>query len=123
MDHRTETPTDELLYLPVASISPAPDNPRKKLTDLASLTASVAEHGVLQPVLVTRSGDDRYTLVAGSRRLAAAQRAGLQTIPALVRAFDPLARKASQIVENDDRVGFTPLERAAADQELLTPRR
>ena len=58
-----------------------------------------------------------------STRLAAAQRAGLQTIPALVRAFDPLARKASQIVENDDRVGFTPLERAAAYQELLTPRR
>ena len=51
------------------------------------------------------------------------QRAGLLTIPALVRAFDPLARKASQIVENDDRVGFTPLERAAAYQELLTPRR
>ena len=55
--------------------------------------------------------------------MTAAQRAGLQTIPALVRAFDPLARKASQIVENDDRVGFTPLERAAAYQELLTPRR
>ena len=43
--------------------------------------------------------------------------------PRLKTAFDPLARKASQIVENDDRVGFTPLERAAAYQELLTPRR
>jgi ParB family chromosome partitioning protein len=114
------TAATELRSLPIDRITPAKDNPRKKLTDLDGLAASIREHGVLQPVLVTRTGDDTYSLVSGSRRLAAARRAGLHDIPALVRAFDPLARKASQIVENDERVGFTPLERAEAYQDLLT---
>src|SRR6187401_3059859 len=72
--------------IPTARIKPNPHQPRKRFDpdSLATLTASIAEHGVLQPILVTETIDG-YQLVAGERRLRAAQAAGLDRIPALVR--------------------------------------
>jgi ParB family transcriptional regulator, chromosome partitioning protein len=76
-------------------------------------------HGVLQPVIVARAGDG-YALVAGERRWRAAQLAGLPTIPALVKDVTPEERLALALVENLQRQDLTPLEEAAAYQQLVT---
>src|SRR5512135_253080 len=117
--YTTDTATGELRVLPIASILPAEDNPRETLTDLDALAASIRKLGLLSPVLVEATGDGTHRLVAGSRRLAASQMAGLAEVPALVRSLDPVARKLAQIAENAGRVGLTPVEEGAAYQDLL----
>ena len=113
-----------LRELPVSSIRPNTYQPRNHFDEeaLASLTASVRELGVLQPVLV-RPGDggeeDTYELIAGERRWRAARRAGLQTIPALVKAADDASSLEQALVENLHREDLNPLEEAAAYQQLI----
>jgi ParB family chromosome partitioning protein len=86
---------------------------------LAELTASIREIGVLQPVLVRPIGDSAYELVAGERRWRAARRAGLAVIPAIVRNTDDLGLVERALVENLHRQDLTPLEEAAAYQQLI----
>jgi ParB family transcriptional regulator, chromosome partitioning protein len=107
--------------VPVGSIAPNPLQPRSYFDEeaLASLTASVAELGVLQPILVREVGDDRYELIAGERRWRAAKRAGLPSIPVVVRAVDDVLSLEQALVENLHREDLNPLEEAAAYQQLL----
>mgnify|MGYP002079004091 CR=1 FL=1 len=79
-----------LRELPIRMVEPNQFQPRRVFDDdsLSSLTASIEELGVLQPVLVRPLGVDRYELIAGERRWRAAQQAGLSTNPALVRTVD-----------------------------------
>ena len=86
---------------------------------LSELTASIAEMGVLQPVLVRPLPDDLYELIAGERRWRAAQRAGLTTIPAVIRTTDDATSVEQALVENLHRQDLTPLEEAAAYQQLI----
>jgi len=86
---------------------------------LAELAASIREIGVLQPVLVRPIGDSAYELVAGERRWRAARRAGLAVIPAIVRNTDDLGLVERALVENLHRQDLTPLEEAAAYQQLI----
>jgi ParB family chromosome partitioning protein len=86
---------------------------------LAELTASILAIGVLQPILVRPEGNDRYQLIAGERRWRAASRAGLQMIPAIVRVTDDVSSVEQALVENLHRQDLTPLEEAAAYQQLL----
>jgi ParB family chromosome partitioning protein len=86
---------------------------------LAELTASILAIGVLQPILVRPEGSDRYQLIAGERRWRAASRAGLQMIPAIVRVTDDVSSVEQALVENLHRQDLTPLEEAAAYQQLL----
>ena len=86
---------------------------------MASLTASIREVGVLQPVLVRAVGDDSYELIAGERRWRAARRAGLPTIPAIVREADDVSSVEQALVENLHRVDLNPLEEAGAYQQLI----
>lgn len=107
--------------LPVDSIVPNPQQPRARFDDeaLDALSESIAELGVLQPIVV-RPGEDGYVLVAGERRLRAAKRAGLTEIPAVVRGVDDEAGSLIQaLVENLQREDLTPLEEAAAYQQML----
>jgi ParB family chromosome partitioning protein len=106
--------------LPIASISHNPYQPRKKFEQsaLAELADSIAEHGVLQPILVTPSADG-YRLVAGERRLRAAQMAGLERIPALVRSADEGAQLAWALIENLQRSDLNALEEAQAFRQLV----
>ena len=106
--------------LPVGSILPNPHQPRVHFDEesLAELSASIREIGVLQPVLVRPLDDGSYQLVAGERRWRAARRAGLPLIPAIVRAADDLATVERALVENLHRADLTPLEEAAAFQQL-----
>ncbi len=109
------------LELPVEAIVPNPVQPRETIAPeaLAELAASIAAHGVLQPIIVTR-GADGYVLVAGERRWRAARLAGLQTVPALVKEVTPRERLELALVENVQRQDLTPLEEAAAYRQLVT---
>ena len=110
-----------LQELPVAAIEPNPNQPRSHFDEesLADLTASIRELGVLQPVLVRAAEPGRYQLIAGERRWRAARRAGLDTIPAIVRETDDLGSIEQALVENLHRQDLTALEEAAAYQQLI----
>jgi ParB family transcriptional regulator, chromosome partitioning protein len=106
--------------IPVADITPNPNQPRVHFDEesLAELTASIQQIGVLQPILVRPVGSG-YELIAGERRWRAAGRAGLATIPAVVRTSDDLASVEQALVENLHRQDLTALEEAAAYQQLV----
>jgi ParB family chromosome partitioning protein len=106
--------------VPVADISPNPHQPRVHFDEesLGELTASIQQIGVLQPILIRPVGKG-YELIAGERRWRAAGRAGLATIPALIRTTDDLAAVEQALVENLHRQDLTPLEEAAAYQQLI----
>lgn len=113
--------TTALLEVPVSQVSTNRNQPRKSFDEdaLASLTASVRELGVLQPLLVRPIAEGRYELVAGERRLRAAKRAGLPTVPVVVRAVDDTSSLEHALVENLHREDLNPLEEAAAYQQLI----
>lgn len=107
--------------VPIDQIDPNPNQPRKSFDEeeIEALTASIAELGVLQPVLVRRREDGRYELIAGERRWRAARRAGLTEVPALVRAIDDVTSLAEAVVENIHRQNLNPMEEAGAYRQLL----
>ena len=107
--------------IPVSSIEPNPGQPRTTFDEegLSSLTASVRELGVLQPVLVRQVEIGSFQLIAGERRWRAAKRAGLQTIPAIVRTADDTAVLQQALVENLQREDLNALDEAAAYQQLI----
>lgn len=87
---QSELPPAGSLEISIGDIDPNPDQPRRSFDEesISQLAASIREQGVLQPVLVTDTGDGRYRLVAGERRWRAAREAGLDTVPAIVRELD-----------------------------------
>jgi len=109
-----------LRELAVSQIDPNPLQPRERFDEesLVALTASISELGVLQPVLVRPVGD-RFELIAGERRWRAAKRAGLQSIPAVVRTVDDTTSLEQAVVENLHRQDLNALEEAAAYQQLI----
>ncbi len=119
MDLR-EVPGVQLLDLPVAQIEANPSQPRQNFDPeaLAELVHSLKTVGLLQPVVVRTAGAG-YELVAGERRWRAAQEAGWQTIPALVRETGDGDLLRDALLENLHRVQLNPLEEAAAYQQLL----
>lgn len=111
-----------LIEVPVASISPNPRQPRQEMhaADLEELAASIREHGILQPPVVTHDPDaDTYTLVAGERRWRASILAGLQAIPVLVKEATPREMLELALVENLQRADLNPLEEATAYKSLI----
>ncbi|MCJ7438317.1 MAG: ParB/RepB/Spo0J family partition protein [Acidimicrobiia bacterium] len=106
--------------IPVTTIRPNPYQPRDAFDEqaLGALADSIREVGLLQPVLVRPAGDG-FELIAGERRWRAAQRAGLQTIPALVRETDDNTALEQALVENLQRDDLNPLEEAGAYQQLI----
>jgi len=110
-----------LRELPVGQIDPNPHQPRTVFDEeaLVDLTASVRSLGVLQPILVRPAENGRYQLIAGERRWRAARRAGLDLIPAIVRVTDDLLSVEQALVENLHRQDLSPLEEAAAYQQLI----
>ena len=110
-----------LVELPVSSIDANHNQPRSSFDEdsLATLTDSIRELGVLQPILVRTGNQDRYELIAGERRWRAARRAGLQTVPAIIRDVDDVVSLEHALVENLHRQDLNPLEEAAAYQQLI----
>jgi ParB family chromosome partitioning protein len=113
--------TTALLEIPVNSIRPNPHQPRTTFDEesLASLAASVREVGVLQPILVREVDSEGYELIAGERRWRAARRAGLPSIPAIVRVVTDVASVEQALIENLHRQDLNPLEEAGAYQQLI----
>jgi len=114
------------LTVPIEQIVPDPDQPRKEMDPirLGELSASLREHGVLQPLLVREDGvlDDGRTLfriVAGGRRYAAAQQAGLTRLPVLVRDSEAVQVRILQLTENIQREALDAVEEARAIKELM----
>jgi ParB family chromosome partitioning protein len=106
--------------LPISSISRNPYQPRQAFeqAQLTELAGSIAEHGVLQPILVTEVAGG-YRLIAGERRLRAAEMAGLERIPALVRSADETDQLAWALIENLQRSDLNALEEAQAFRQLV----
>lgn len=112
----------ELLVLPLAQIVPSSENPRRSLGDLTELAASIAGVGLLEPLVVARPtpfAPSVYPLVAGHRRLAAAQLAGLTDIAVVVRAMSDREQLEAMLVENLQRQDLSPLEEAGAYHRLV----
>lgn len=114
-------PRDALLTLPVARIRPGRYQPRTKMDQqaLAELAASIRSQGLMQPLLVRPVDRDRYELIAGERRWRAAQMAGLDEVPALVREVADDAALAMSLIENIQRENLNPIEEAAGIQRLV----
>lgn len=109
----------ELLKLKISDVHPDLDQPRRDFSEeaLQALAASIKEHGVLQPIVVTRE-DGKYKIVAGERRWRASKLAGLDKIPAIVRTLDSQNRLELSIIENAQREDLNPLELATAYAKL-----
>jgi len=111
--------------IPVEQISPNPYQPRREFDndELAELTASVRQHGILQPLLVTPRGDNDvdspYILVAGERRLRAAKLAALKTVPCVMREADARQLLEWAIIENVQRADLNPIDRAKAYRDYI----
>ena len=106
--------------VPLARIRPNPLQPRRRMgeADLEALAASIAEHGVLLPILVTQTLDG-YQIVAGERRFRAAQLAGLERIPVVIRQVADRDQLELALVENLQREDLNPLEEALAFRQLI----
>ena len=112
---------EQVQLLPIASISPNPQQPRKIFEEdqLEDLATSIKQHGIIQPLIVIAAeGVDRYTLIAGERRLRAAKLAGLKDVPAIVRTASQQEQLEFAIIENVQREDLNPIERARAYQSL-----
>jgi ParB family chromosome partitioning protein len=109
------------LEVPVNTIAPNPKQPRTHFDDeaLAGLAASIREVGILQPLVVRRTVDGRYELIAGERRLRAARAAGLPVVPVVLRDSGDDALLRDALIENIHREDLNPIEQAEAFKALL----
>jgi ParB family transcriptional regulator, chromosome partitioning protein len=115
-------PAAGVTHLPTVNITANPRQPRARIDpeELAELAASIQEHGIIQPIIVTQgSQPDRFILIAGERRLMAARQAGLPEVPAIVREASEQQLVELALVENVQRADLGPLEAAEAYRQLV----
>lgn len=109
------------LLLELAKIEANPEQPRRNfdIDTLSELASSIREHGVIQPIVVERVGDDRYRIIAGERRTRAARMAGLEKVPVVMREYSDQRRLEVALIENVQREDLNPLEEAQAYRKLM----
>jgi ParB family chromosome partitioning protein len=105
------TPIGRLV--PIDQVDPNPNQPRQVMGDLSELMASIAEKGILEPLVVRQRGD-RYQIVAGERRYQAAVQIGLRDLPVVIRDVDETGMLELALIENLQRKDLTPFEEAEA---------
>ena len=112
---------DTQISLPIVEIVPNRNQPRKRFDDeaLRELADSIAQHGVLQPLLVRPMTDGSYQLVAGERRWRASQMAGLTEVPVVVREMSEQQASAVALIENLQREDLNPMEEALGFKSLM----
>jgi len=110
-----------VLLLDITSIKPNPHQPRQHfdVEKLSELAASIKEHGILQPLIVTEPAGGCYTIIAGERRWRAAQSIGLVQIPCIMRTMAQQQLQELSLIENIQRENLQPLEEAQAYRDLL----
>ncbi len=113
-------PEGNVIDADITKVDANPDQPRKQFDEesLDELANSIREQGVLQPVLAIQQGD-RYIVIAGERRLRAAKRAGLETLPVIVKSYDENKRLEIALIENLQRENLNPIEEAKAFRFLI----
>jgi ParB family chromosome partitioning protein len=114
-------PAAGLAEVAVEEISPNPYQPRKTFNEasIEELARSVREHGIVQPLVVTRVGDHKYRLIAGERRFRAAQKAGLQKVPVVIKEMTTDSDTLQiALIENIQREDLNPIEEAHAYHQL-----
>ncbi len=113
--------SERLWHIPLSEIVPNEEQPRRFFgeEELEDLVQSIKEHGVLQPITVTEKEDGGYEIVAGERRFRASQRAGMATIPALVRSVNRQEKLELALIENIQRANLNPIEEAFAYKRLM----
>jgi ParB family transcriptional regulator, chromosome partitioning protein len=119
-EKNVKKPTEEgILQIDVNNLSPNPHQPRTAFNeaDMSELAASIKEHGIIQPLIVTEK-DGKYELIAGERRLEAAKMSGLSTVPAIVRDADEKEKLELAIIENVQRHDLDPIEEAKSYKKL-----
>jgi len=111
----------QIWYIPITKISPNPDQPRKRFVveELQELAESIKQYGIIQPLIVAEKKDGGYELIAGERRLRAAQIAGLPTVPAVIRQFIEKEKLEIALIENIQRSNLDPIEEAFAFKRLI----
>ncbi len=118
----TEAPPGvRLIEVPVKNIRPNPKQPREDFgyQDLEDLINSIKEHGILQPLVVTRIDGENYELIAGERRYRAAKFLNLRTVPAIVRTVRDQEKLELALIENIQRKNLNPIEEARAFSRLM----
>lgn len=113
--------SDTVRQLRVTDVEPRSDQPRKHFDreQLQLLANSVAQHGVIQPIIVTENQNGTYSIIAGERRWRASKLAGLSTIPAVVRTYDALTQAEVALIENLQREDLNPIEEALGYKSLI----
>ena len=108
-----------LKELKISEVMPDPEQPRREFDEdaIKALSDSIKEHGVLQPIVVTKEGE-KYKIVAGERRWRASKKAGLKTIPAIIRSLDSQKRLEISVIENAQRADLNVIELATAYAKL-----
>ena len=101
-DEHTTPGEGGVRLVPVSAIAPNPRQPRTRFSEetLLELAASIREHGIIQPLIVSKHSEDEYELIAGERRWRAAQRAGVEVVPVLVRETTPQQLLELALIEN-----------------------
>jgi ParB family chromosome partitioning protein len=114
-------PLSGMTDVPVRAISPNPRQPRMQFDEqaLQELADSIREHGLIQPLIVVRASEDQFTLIAGERRWRAAQLAGLEALPVVIKDVVPEQMLEMALVENVQRADLNALEEASAYKQLI----
>lgn len=117
----TESPVGGIAMIPIEQIEANPFNPRTtfEVDALEQLTASIAEHGIIQPLTVRKMGRDRYQLISGERRFKASAQAGLTEVPCYIRIANDQAMLEMALVENIQRENLNAIEVALSYQRLI----
>jgi len=112
---------DSVVLIPIDKLKPNPNQPRKNFDEdeLRELADSVAEHGIIQPIIAADAGKGVYLIVAGERRTRAAKLAGLKEIPAIIRKYTSQKQIEISLIENIQRTDLNPIEEAAAYKNLM----
>src|ERR671923_977205 len=118
--HKTTSGEGGITHLPIDLIQRNPRQPREKfdLEELENLAASIREHGVIQPLVVSPGKNEIYTLIAGERRLQAARKAGLKTVPVVIRHATEQQLLELALIENVQRADLNAIEEAEAYRHL-----
>ena len=112
---------DGVALISTEKLLPNPGQPRKHFdeTELRELADSIAEHGIIQPIIAADNGDGSYIIIAGERRTRAARLAGLAEVPAIIREYTDQKRLEISLIENIQRSDLNPIEEAAAYKNLM----
>ncbi len=118
---KQEVSSDNIFNIPVKKIQPNPGQPRNNFAEgkMQELVNSIKEHGLLQPLVLKKVGEDKFQIIAGERRFRACKRLKKETVPAILREVKDDQQLELSLIENIQRQNLNPIEKAKAYKELI----